>query len=120
MRFVVHLRDPKLLGGGRLPRDTLDHNPGLRIMKQFLHEMVVYHKMALYQDTFNGLSIISVFSIKKDRVQMFDLSLRLLHDPGAGSIGLNHSVRTRSGQWYRTRFLNVKDSIKKKYTCMII
>lgn len=114
MRFVVLLRDPKLLGGGRLPRDTLDHNLGLRIMKQFLHEMVVYHKRALYQDTFNGLSIISVFSIKKDRVQMFYSSLRLLHDPGAGSIGLNHSVRTRSGQWYRTIFLNVKDIALRK------
>lgn len=85
MRFVVHLREPKLLGRGRLPRDTLDHNPGLRIMKQFLHEMVVYHKMALFQDTFNGLSIISVFSIKKDRVQMFDLSLSCFMVLGPGA-----------------------------------
>lgn len=86
MRFVVHLRDPKLLGGGGgLPRDTLDHNPGLRIMKQFLHEMVVYHKMALFQDTFNGLSIISLFSIKKDRVQMFDLSLSCFMVLGPGA-----------------------------------
>lgn len=60
-------------------------NPGLRIMKQFLHEMVVYHKMALYQDTFNGLSIISVFSIKKDRVQMFDLSLSCFMVLGPGA-----------------------------------